>query len=167
MLGMSTMRRLSIAGLLMVTLLSASAAAEVSVRFVAPDRYGERDYDVTGTRKGAFGEIRRHLESLGRRYLRPGQHLTIEVLDLDLAGEQQPWRTGWQDIRIHTGVTWPRIALRYSLRERGRPAQSGEDVLTDRMYLWNYAARASSDPLRFEKALLTDWFQRRFARQGR
>ena len=83
--------------------------------------------------------------------------LRIEVLDIDLAGRYEPWRSASQRVRILTDITWPRFKLRYALNQAGVTLREGEDTLTDLNYLRRTAAFSESDPLRYEKALLADW----------
>jgi hypothetical protein len=40
---------------------------------------------------------------------------------------------------------------------------AGEDALSDPFYLSNASTVASSDTFKYEKALLDDWFRKRFA----
>ncbi len=90
----------------------------------------------------------------------PGQELTIEILDVDLAGELR-WRH-FGDVRILRPVTWPRIKLRYALTSDGLEVATGEELVSDRSYLMRPSTRRCHDALRFEKAMLDDWFRRRF-----
>jgi hypothetical protein len=155
--------RLIIAGLAIA--LSAPAAAAVNVSFVEPERYSDagfrRSHDPA-ERERVFGDIRQHLERLGERYLKPSQTLKIEVLDIDLAGRFEPWRPFAYDVRFKRSITWPRMTLRYALEEGGRVAASAEESIADLDYLAHADLRTSSDPLRYEKAMLDDWFRARF-----
>ena len=107
-----------------------------------------------------------HLQSLGRRYLPPGQALKIEVLDVDLAGYSRPTPRG-QDLRIlRNGADWPRIVVRYSLQDHGQVLRQGEESITDMDYMHHLADRRSGESLAHEKRMLDEWFRARFA-QGR
>jgi len=160
-------RRAILAAVLIVTALApAQAGAGVNVRFVDPDRF--TDAGSNGFRAvdpGVLAEIKTHLQRLGGRFLTPGQNLTIDILDVDRAGMDEPWRGGSMgDVRIMRGVTPPRIKLRYVLGEKGKRARSGEETLTDINYQMNPSARFGGDRLVYEKALLDDWFRRMFPR---
>ena len=140
----------------------ASSYAGVSVRFVNPGRYTDADsYDAS--RASVEAALRAHLDRLGKRFLAPGQSLNIDIVDIDLAGYQQPLRYAPNNVRIMRGVTPPRIELRYVLTERGRRKRSGEETLTDINYQMNPSARFSGDRYVYEKALLDDWFRRIFS----
>ncbi|OPH82628.1 DUF3016 domain-containing protein [Nitrobacter vulgaris] len=159
---------LGIAAVLAVIILSpASSHAGVNVRFVNSDRYTDAgSYDTSSASVEAA--FRAHLDRLGKRFLAPGQNLNIDIVDIDLAGYQQPLRFAPNNVRIVNGVTLPRIVLRYALIERGRRVRSGEETLTDINYQMNPSARFSGDRYVYEKALLDDWFRRTFStsRQG-
>ena len=155
-------RKISItAALAGILLVPASSLAGVNVRFISPERYSD-----AGAGDGTLAALRTHLQRLGERFLAPGQTLTVDILDVDLAGQYEPWRRNLADVRILRDVTPPRIKLRYVLTERGKRSRSGEDNLTDINYQMNPSARSSSDRLVYEKALLDDWFRRNFADRG-
>ena len=106
--------------------------------------------------------IQQHLERLGERYLKPGQDLTIEVIDIDLAGRFELWRINARDLRIMREVTWPGIEVRYTLEQNGVVVESGEEAVTDLNYLMRAGIAYSSGSLRYEKAMLEEWFRTRF-----
>ena len=161
-----TKRAILAAMLIIAAFASCPASASVNVRFVDPERF--TDAGSNGFRSadaGVLAEIKTHLQRLGGRFLAPGQNLTIDILDIDRAGMDEPWRGGSMgDVRIMRGVTPPRIKLRYVLNEKGKRARSGEETLTDLNYQMNPSARFGGDRLVYEKALLDDWFRRMFPR---
>jgi DUF3016 family protein len=63
-----------------------------------------------------------------------GQNLTIDILNIDLAGHYEPWRGNFSDVRIMRDATPPSVRLRYVLSEKGKRTRSGEDNLTDMNY---------------------------------
>jgi hypothetical protein len=99
---------------------------------------------------------------LGRTHLRANETLEIEVLDVDLAGRFEGWRPFAYNTRIVRDITWPRIKVRYALRQDDRMLSSGEESITGMNYLMRATAPNYSDPLRYEKAMLDDWFRARF-----
>jgi hypothetical protein len=104
---------LGIAAVLAVIILSpASSHAGVNVRFVNSDRYTDAgSYDTSSASVEAA--FRAHLDRLGKRFLAPGQNLNIDIVDIDLAGYQQPLRFAPNNLRIVNCVTQPRIVQRY------------------------------------------------------
>jgi hypothetical protein len=146
---------------------SAAGAAHAATRvtFAHPQRY--TDANLNGgygdkAREFALQGIASHLRRLGDRYLAPNQTLNITVLDVDLAGEFEPWRVSGYNTRFMREGTWPRIRMRYRLDASGRTLKQGEETVAGLDYLMNAVGRSSSDPLRYEKAMLDDWFRARF-----
>jgi hypothetical protein len=151
---------------LAVLAIGSPARAEVQVSFTAPETYldagllrrdGERAREVT------LRTIREQLVRLGERYLAPSQTLEIEVLDIDLAGEIEWWH-GPYDIRFLRSSTWPKIRLRYALKDNGETIRSGEETVADPSYQMNLiAATRSGEVMPYEKEMLARWFRSRFA----
>lgn len=145
------------------------AHAAVDVTFTEPVRYS--DARLHGNHRAGADEVvlkqlRAHLETLGGRYLRAGQVLKVEVLDIDLAGRYEPWRARAYDVRILRDITWPRIKLRYALESDGAVVAHGEETVADLGYLSHPEVRLSADRLGYEKRMLDDWFRTRFAAQA-
>ncbi|MPY73286.1 MAG: DUF3016 domain-containing protein [Alphaproteobacteria bacterium] len=143
--------------------------AAVEVVFLHPEAYSDASlYNGYGAKgqEPALRGIREHLQRLGERYLKPGDTLKIEVLDIDLAGRFEWWRPYAYDVRILRDITWPRMKLRYVLDENGRRVACPEEFVSDQAYLMNAAMRSSMDPLKYEKSMLDDWFRARIARKG-
>ncbi|AXQ28771.1 DUF3016 domain-containing protein [Solimonas sp. K1W22B-7] len=141
----------------------AVSAAGVELQYVQPDRY--TDAGLRPMEREPSAALKRELETelqrLGQRYLLPDQTLTLEILDLDLAGQFRWWDASRGEVRVMSAATWPRIRLRYRLMADGRELAKGEESISDRDYLNAVSAR-SSDPLRYEKNMLGDWFRSRF-----
>lgn len=153
-------RLAGLAGLLAAT----PAIAEVRVSFVDPRGYTDAGLYAPGPVNAdapALIGLRRIMERAGQR-LPAGQDLTIEVLDVDLAGFFPPWQRLGTPIRVMETTTWPRIRLRYTLTRAGRTVASGEEEVTDMTYLRRPAVTRSAVPLRFEEPMLLDWFADRF-----
>jgi hypothetical protein len=143
--------------------LAGGVQAAVVVTFKAPERYSE-----TGVFRddgpAAMEQIELHLRRLGQRYLPADQTVRIEVLDMDLAGEQQMGPRG-QDIRVMRGrADWPRIRLRYTWERPNVPAQTAEETVSDMAYLQRTVP--SIEAFAHEKRMLETWFRQRFAAAG-
>lgn len=144
----------------------AHAAGAVKVSFIEPDKFadaGNTRSDVPAT----LAALEQHVQALGQRYLADGQTLTIEVLDVDLAGAvKPPPRHATGDIRVVRGdgsADWPRINLRYTLEVPGQAPRRGEESIKELFYQQKNPRYSSSDPLRYEKQMLDQWFKARFA----
>jgi hypothetical protein len=152
---------------LAVVALPQAACAAVEVFFVHPERYSDAILDQgygAKAREPVLRNIREHLEGLGARHLKPGQTLRIDVLDIDLAGRFEWWRPYAYNVRILRGVTWPRIAVRYTLQEEDRTLLVAEESISDLNYQTRMAVSLPNDRLKYEKAMLDDWFRTRFVK---
>lgn len=147
---------------------AAAAQASVEVTFIAPGRYTDAEIrrassDPSGLKPTLTG-IENHLKTLGSRYLPADQVLKIEILDIDLAGRYEPGRPFAYDVRVMRETEWPRIKLRYTLENKaGAVLSQGEETIRDQNYLHHVSTYRAPDDLRYEKAMLDDWFQTRLA----
>lgn len=138
----------------------AYAAGTVEVSFNEPEKFtdaGRGSFDREHTLKGV-GEA---LKALGPQ-LPDGQTLRLEVLDIDLAGELRPTRSG-AEVRVLRGrADWPQITVRYTLMGDGRTLKAGEDRLADLNYLWMTARLRTNEEFVYERRMLSRWFGETF-----
>jgi hypothetical protein len=146
-----------------VALLATSAAwAEVSVTYVKPDDYTDVPRSVI-ERDRVLKDFSEYFAKLDKK-LPAGQSLKIEVLDIDLAGRLYPRYSGGDDIRVlKGGADWPRMHLRYTLSQDGQTLRSGDEQLSNMNYQMSMTRYADSEPLRYEKQMLDDWFKKTIA----
>ena len=147
-----------LASALMAALLwAAPAQAGVVVNFAG------RTLNPDGKLRDAWvaHEIKADLNRLGARYLDSRDRLRITILDIDRAGFDMSSR-GPSRIRVLNGATWPKIRLRYRLERNHKIVAAGEEMLSDQYYLAHPGAGLSTDALRYEKAMLADWFREKF-----
>jgi hypothetical protein len=137
-----------------------AAQAAVEVRFVNPDAFvdANRDEDM---KKQALDGLQQHLQALGAK-LAPSQTLAIEVLDVNLAGEDRPVPSRGTTLRILRSGTPPSLQLRYTLSEGGAVLRSGDARVNDLGYQNRLNRYHSDDALRYEKAMLDNWFAEEF-----
>jgi len=162
------MRATLLATALLAFAASAQAEAAVSVTYVDAAHYTDGRLETRfGRKSDPFVErdLRQFFEKLGGRYLAEGQTLAIEILDIDLAGRATIARAPGENLRVLTEGTWPRVKLRYTLTKDGAVLREGEEWVVDQTYLMRIGISNTSDPLRFEKRMLTTWFQNRFGRE--
>jgi hypothetical protein len=139
------------------------AQAAVVVTFKDPDKFTDLRSNRY-TREKILEEIEAHLQRLGKIHLRADETLKIEVLDIDLAGEERYGFSGGTQTRVNTGrADWPAIRLRYTLEAPGKPAESREETLSDMNYL-DRPITGGAERFVYEKRMLDEWFRRRFAR---
>ena len=80
------------------------------------------------------------------------------------ANPDEQWWHGPYDIRFLHSHTWPKIVLRYTLKDGGQTVRSAEETLSDLSYQLNVIGPSrASDVMPYEKAMLARWFQSRFA----
>jgi hypothetical protein len=150
-------RHLAIAGLLLLS--AGAASAGVDVKFIDPDKFTDLPF-VSWKKQQALDDIAEHFKDLAKT-LPSGQDMTIEVLDVDLAGREQPNRFSLDDIRImHGGADWPRMHLRYTLTDHGQVVKSGEAQLSDKSYADHINMYPSDERLRYEKQMIDEWWQK-------
>ena len=139
------------------TLPTAQAAGQVKVQWLAADQYSDAERSAID-RERVTQELGTFMRELGQR-LPDGQTLSIEVTDLDLAGEVEP--VGWRDFRVlRGGADWPRIELRFKLESDGRTLRQGQTRLSDMGY--SFGIRPRHEPLGYEKRMIRQWFVAEF-----
>lgn len=138
------------------------ASAGVNVSYAKPDQFADVPWNERD-RLAVLKELTAHFAKLASR-LPPGQDLTVEVLDIDLAGYVWPSRWGANEIRVVRGMAdWPHMRLRYTITQDGQVLRSGEEDLQNMNYSGRVSRYFSSDSLRYEKQMLDDWFRNRIA----
>jgi hypothetical protein len=142
-----------------LALLASSAAwAQVTVSYVKPEEFIDIDRNPID-RERTLKQFTEYFKSLEKK-LPAGQSLKIEVLDIDLAGRLYPRRAA-DDIRImNGGADWPHMHLRYTLEQDGQVLRSGDEEIANMNYQGRLGAYFDNDPLRYEKQMLDDWFNK-------
>lgn len=138
-------------------------AGEVEVRFVDPDKFADAGRS-NRERERTMKTLADYLASLGRE-LPTGQTLHIDVKDIDLAGNIEPF--GWHrfdEVRVLRGrADWPQVHLSYTLQADGRTLQAGDARLADLSYMYALRGRDRSvDELSYEKRMVRRWFDETF-----
>ena len=140
-------------------------AGTVDVQFEQPDRY--TDVGPRSDAAAVQAALRGILQTLAAERLPADQSLTLAITDIDLAGEIRPFPRHLQDVRVMgQSADWPRISLRYTLRDGSRVLAEGEEVVSDMAYLMRSTRVSSSDRLPYEQRMLSEWFDNRLVRQA-
>lgn len=161
------MRLKSIILSLALSSLAMPAYAAVEVTYTNPEGYADVKVGAGPVKKQrdmVLRELKAHLEKLGGQTLPAGDTLKIEVLDINLAGRDQPFNTSNPDQRLLDEVNWPSIKLRYVLERNGQVVSQAEELVNDQDYLDQSSMSGRSDPLRYEKKMLSEWFRDRFGK---
>lgn len=141
---------------------AAHAAADTTahVTFANADRYVDATFEWPKSEKNRAkvqDAVSKMFAKLADKYLAPGQSMTVEVTNIDLAGRLEPMA---DDIRVMRSVTWPRMQFAYTIHDNGSVVGSGEANLSDMNYLNGFNRYMGSDRLRYERQMLTDWFRK-------
>lgn len=138
-------------------------AGTVVVHFIKPTEYTDIGR-FDNLQPDPLAELQRYLVSLGEQVLPPNQALTVNFLDIDLAGTSRPTRNGAANVRVMKSAgDAPRITLEYRLEDNGHVIASGKQDLTDLQYLYRYRGSKQEAAYPYEKRLLAQWFQSTFA----
>lgn len=141
---------------------SAALAGTATVTFTHPEKFRDvpRDDDNRDT---VLKELADHFIKLAAR-LPANQELKVEVTDVDLAGNIEPNFRYPPDFRVlRGGADYPTMKLRFTLLQDGKVVASGEEFIDDMAYLHRLNRYFSTDPLRYEKQMVDDWFKERVA----
>lgn len=146
------------------------AVGPVAVSWADPAEFSEitRGRDRKETLRGTWvRELAGYLRDNAAGRLEPGEQLEVELLDIDRAGDYEPWRgPDAADIRITRDIYPPRITLHFRhLGAQGQVLAEGERRLTDHGFMSRSLAHRSTDALRYEKQLLDDWLDRELGRR--
>jgi hypothetical protein len=134
------------------------AGATVTVNYVHDAQFTDLPR-TPWQRQQALEDIGEHFQSLGKD-LPAGQDLVIDVLDIDLAGSEEPNRFAPTGVRIlRHGGDWPRMHLRYSLVESGKVLKSGDAQLSDKSYGNRVNGYPSDARWPNEKRMIDDWWR--------
>jgi hypothetical protein len=136
-------------------LVPAQAAGVVVVNWISPAEYADIGRGAMD-RERVLQNLGEQLRQLGRR-LPDGQTLTLDVTDLDLAGELEP--RGPNELRVLRGrADWPRMSLRFTLQAGDTPLRSGQVQLSDMSYLPDFRQRNVG----YEVRMVERWFRDEF-----
>lgn len=142
---------------------SQGQSSALSVTFIHPETYTDASWSQSyGSDRQVLDELQRHFARLAARGLPEGYSLTIEVLDIDLAGYID-WRYA-QQVRVIRDATWPRMTLQYELRHGVEVVASAQERISNMNFGWGVNLYGPSDRLRYEKAMIDEWFGRRIGK---
>ena len=143
----------------MLALGAGAASAGVTVDYVESDKFSDLPF-APWERKEVLEDLADYFAELGKQ-LPAGQELKVEVTDIDLAGREYPNTRGANDLRVLKGMAdWPVMELRYTLSANGQVLSSGNARLSDMNYLHRGSYLHDSEPLRFEKRMIEEWFNK-------
>jgi hypothetical protein len=141
--------------------LAGAARADVQVKFVEPEKFSDIKDNNGFRQKDVLKDIEAHLIEQVGKYL-PGRDVRINVTDVNLAGEVEPFGRRVEWLRVMRTVTLPSIAMSYEVLEAGKVVRQGDVTLRDMNYQDGFNGYSSSDSLRYEKRMIDRWFKEEF-----
>lgn len=110
-------------------------------------------------------DLAKYLRQRAEAVLPPGERLQLTIVDIDRAGDYEPWRgLAMQDTRIVRDIYPPRMTVQFQLFDaNGKLIEQGERKLTDPAFLLGSSPINDSDPLRYEKRMIDSWVRREFS----
>ena len=143
------------------------AQGPVSVAWADPATFSE--IRNSGNRQDAaqgtwLHDLAQYMRQQAERRLPPGDTLQLTIVDVQRAGQYEPWRgIRMQDTRIVRDIYPPRMTLRFrQLDAGGKVVAEGERKLVDPAFLLNAPSGSGNDPLRYEKGMIDSWLRREF-----
>ena len=138
-----------------------AASAGVTVNYIESDKFADLPF-ASWDREAVLRELADHFTKLGQS-LPPGQDLTVDITEIDLAGREYPNARSGRELRVLKGMAdWPVIELRYTLTSNGQVVAQGKERLQDMSYLNRINRMSDSENLRYEKRMIDDWFNKTF-----
>ncbi len=137
-----------------------AAGSAATVRFLHPENYTDlqrNDTTKAESQRVLLPVIERCIQQEAARSLPPGQHLTMDFLDIDQAGWIRP--SGQHSWRIVRDDLPARLVFKYELRDAsGAVVKSGQETLVG--FAGESVASARNNEERaVEKRVLRDWIR--------
>ena len=140
-------------------------AGPVSVAWEDPATFAELRHNQNryqSARGTWLTDLAMHLRKGAEARLPAGQRLQLTIVDVDLAGDFEPWHgVNHQDVRIVRDIYPPRMTVRFKLHDAsGALIGEGERKLSDPGFLVGSTPINNTDPLRHEKRMIDSWLRR-------
>lgn len=135
----------------------------ITVVFDHPEKFTDIKDHYEPTDKGEaaiLSQVTDFLKWRGDQLLPAGDKLTITFTDIDLAGDFEPWHgPQWDDVRIVKSIYPPAFKFSWTVTDAsGQTLKSGTENIRDMSFDMRITID-QSDPLRYEKDILTDWMR--------
>ncbi len=107
-------------------------------------------------------DLAQYMRKRAQAKLAPGEHLDLTIVDIDRAGQFEPWRgPNLQNTRIIRDLYPPRMTVQFRrLDANGAVLAEGERKLTDAGFMLSGTPSNNTDPLRYEKHMVDSWLRR-------
>jgi hypothetical protein len=142
------------------------ASERLVIELVEPEKF--TDFSVQGMDENRTAyifdsELKRFINLEITRLLPNGVSVRLEVTDIDMAGDIQPWRNrNHADIRYVEQIYPPRMSFRYVIEnEGGVVLATGETRIRDMNFMFGLNTRFRTyNSFQYEFSMLADWLRR-------
>ncbi|MCL1078876.1 DUF3016 domain-containing protein [Parashewanella spongiae] len=129
-----------------------------------------RDIKSSGERQSRFQNrlfetLTKNINKLTSNVLKENQTISLEVTNLDLAGDVRPtFSAASNDIRVIKNIYPPRITFSYKVLEGKNEVFKGDEKLSDLAFM-DTIHNAMNKPFNYETKLLKNWVNRTLKEQ--
>jgi len=145
---------------------SASTFSGVQVNLVEPERYTDIQ-DTNSSRKSSIEDFEKEMKSFfdskSKAVLKSGHNLSVDILDVDRAGDlRYNYTATHEDMRILRDTVRVRVKLKYTISDSDKNViKSGEEHLKEFYQVGSIDARKNQrEKLYYEKKLISDWLDK-------
>ncbi|TCN90634.1 DUF3016 domain-containing protein [Shewanella fodinae] len=140
-----------------------TTSGKVKIEWQSPDKYTDiRTATEVQKRyeQRMFEELTKALDKASAKALKGKEKLELVVTDVDLAGDLRPTfgQASTSDIRIVKDIYPPRINFSYRVLDGDQVIMVGSEKLRDMRFM-DRISNIDNSSFRYEKALLSDWFE--------
>jgi hypothetical protein len=141
------------------------ASGPVSVQWADPATFTElrRSRNRYEAARGSWlTDLAQYMRKRAESQLPAGERLELTIVDVDRAGDFEPWRgPSLYDTRIVRDIYPPRMTVRIRhFDASGTLVSDSERKLSDPAFLLGSSPIRDSDPLRYEKRMIDSWLRR-------
>ncbi len=142
-------------------------AGPVSVAWADPATFAELRFsrDRYDAARGTWlTDLAQYMRKRAEAQLPAGERLELTIVDVDRAGDYEPWHgIQYDDTRIVRDIYPPRMTVQYKRYDAsGAVVAESERKLSDPAFLIGSTPINESDPLRYEKRMIDSWLRREF-----
>ena len=107
-------------------------------------------------------DLAQYMRKRAQAQLAPGERLDLTIVDVDRAGQFEPWRgIDLQNVRIIRDRYPPRMTVAFRRYDAsGAVVAEGERKLIDPAFMLGASPMNNTDPLRYEKHMIDTWLRR-------
>jgi hypothetical protein len=155
----------SLLAIALIAFMPAAHAATVEVSWTDPQQFldirsnngGQQSFQAS-----VMSELEQQFQHEAGTRLQEGQVLTIEVADVDLAGEIEFFHANYPfGVRVVRNVDFPQMTFSYELRDAdGKLVKSGTEKLADLGFRFTTLMPLDRSSLRYEKQMIKEWVEK-------